>query len=531
MKRLLQRYTIFIFACLSPFKGDTQIIELDQSFSSNGHITVTYVEGLSSQTDDMTTLSDGRILVVGGTATPGQSRSAIAWSLLPDGDDDPEFNEGSPQLLPVPGMITFVEEAIRLPNDHTLLLLGQDANPENQMALQVIQDDGSADTSFGVNGIAKPDLPLVYSAVRDMLLLPDGSILVAGYGEATANEPHQFMVIKFYASGDIDTSFGTNGIVLLPVGDDQARLLAAVIQPDGKLVLAGHGIFNGKQKLVVARLLDNGMPDQEFAGHGIYVFEETAFTSQGYCVDVQPDGKIVVAGHLGISSSDADWLALRLMQNGTLDPTFGNNGFCRFIPGNLGDQPRSMLLQPDGKIMMGGYTHSNGPKGAASALVRLTADGEPDQSFGVNGLFEINITSFGNAISSLEWAPDGKLLACGYIVVGNYTKGLVIRFNTDVVLHATAQPSYLDDIRIYPNPATNQVTIDVESTQQAKLSILMLDVTGKTVQTMTHKTNIEARGYSETFDLKDNLIPGQYYIQLTSGNKSCLKPLAVVRND
>lgn len=508
---------------------NAQAFELDDSFSTNGHLETEYEEGYSCQANDVVVFPDGKILVAGSTKLSDMSSAGCLWKLLPDSRNDQDFNHGSPLLLPIPDMITYADEAIRLPNNNILVLTGQNANLEDRMALQIIHPDGTREPTFGTNGIAKPDLSLVYLAVRSMALLPEGGIMVSGYGEAAAGEPHQFMLIKFTSDGAIDEDFGTHGYMLQTVGEADARSEHMAIQSDGKIVLTGHGVFNGEEKLVVARFLPNGIPDPEFADHGLFVLNETTSESRGYRVSLQPDGKIVAAGYIRIGMDDLDWLAIRLLQNGTLDPDFGNEGLSRIIPSPYSDQARAMVLQPDGKILLGGYAHSNGPNGIASTLVRLTAGGHPDPDFGINGILELQFNFIGNLINSLTLQPDGKIVASGIAIIGSFTKALILRFNTDMVLSAATTPAFLATSRMYPNPAVDHITVELKSPESTNLSIDVMDNLGRSVQTLECQAPLNTDFYSESFQLSGNLSTGRYYVRLASENKAVLLPLEIIQ--
>ena len=144
---------------------------------------------------------------------------------------------------------------------------------------------------------------------------------------------------------------------------------------------------------------------------------------------VQPDGKILVA------TSSSGWSIYRYNTNGVLDTTFGTNGVVSVAP-QRGTSNIRMLLQPDGKILLGGlYGPIFGGYYVDSFIIyRFNANGSTDTSFGTNGIVKDNvyispITSAGtNSILSgtMLLQPDGKILA-----VGTYTGASVMRFNAN----------------------------------------------------------------------------------------------------
>ena len=142
---------------------------------------------------------------------------------------------------------------------------------------------------------------------------------------------------------------------------------------------------------------------------------------------VQPDGDIVVAGTAAPARSGYVFLLLRFLPDGRLDPAFGTGGrvwtdlvtlatpLRGAVTGDvaLGSSTASaVVVQPDGKIIVGGSTQSGGS--TAFAVLRYLPDGRPDPSFGSDGLALTDFDAATNdAVTSLALLPDGRILAAG----------------------------------------------------------------------------------------------------------------------
>jgi uncharacterized delta-60 repeat protein len=134
-------------------------------------------------------------------------------------------------------------------------------------------------------------------------------------------------------AGTLDPQFGTRGAVLsslVPGGDAVDLAEDVVIQPDGKIVLAGiANLFDGQGfDFALVRLERHGALDPGFGGGGTL---RTDFTgSDGFDVAqgvaLQTDGKIVVAGEAGSFSTGGGIGLARYLANGTLDSAFGQGG-------------------------------------------------------------------------------------------------------------------------------------------------------------------------------------------------------------
>jgi uncharacterized delta-60 repeat protein len=191
------------------------------------------------------------------------------------------------------------------------------------------------------------------------------------------------------SGGVIDPTFGSGGFVATQVGAFSEAFAVATSPSDGKIIAAGFGDtkLSGRgsdDAFAVVRYQLNGTLDSSFGSSGEEVSNLTGGSDQARSVAVQSDGKIVAAGFANGSIA-----VVRYNVNGSLDSSFGGRGtgivFTNISRGSY-DQGYSMVLQPDGKIVVAGTTI---PKNATNtldlALVRYNADGTLDSSFGSGG--------------------------------------------------------------------------------------------------------------------------------------------------
>ena len=207
--------------------------------------------------------------------------------------------------------------------------------------------------------------------------------------------------------GSLDTTFGTGGKVLTDLGVGGGVASDAVLQPNGDIVVGGS--------FGVARYLPSGQPDRTFGSGGLAQtgFNDVEGGPTG--VAVQPDGKIVWAGSTTtqIPGGDiTDFAIARFNANGTLDAGFGNGGqvttefFAPPLAGAL-EQADAVLVQPDGKILVGGTAIQGQFRRGHdfAAMVRLNAGGTPDTTFGNGG--QVLTTGPGNITAlGLDAAGD-----------------------------------------------------------------------------------------------------------------------------
>lgn len=223
-------------------------------------------------------------------------------------------------------------------------------------------------------------------------------------------------------NAQLDPTFGTNGISTI-VETNSRTSLGLFPLPDGKLIVVASRSqgTSGNQPFDFIRLNEDGSTDTTY-GNGGVVQLPIPFISTGGIVGIsgaamQPDGKIVLVG-----SDNNDGLVLRFNPNGTLDTTFANGGVHRPNINNEGtDGIRSVLIQPSGKIVVGGSTFMTGDP---AFFIRYNADGTLDSAFGNNGY----------SVPGVRWTPTDLLMQSTgkYVaIVGFDNGGYLKRFNAD----------------------------------------------------------------------------------------------------
>ena len=223
-------------------------------------------------------------------------------------------------------------------------------------------------------------------------------------------------------AGTLDPTFGKNGIVLT----NQGFPAAAVLQSNGDIVVA---VGSGSPGSGLARFLPNGARDTTFGNGGFAPLPNLGIPSVHPGLAVQSDGKLVWAGEATASNGTGSTFAVvRFNANGTLDQGFGAGGLATttFPVFNASVQgAQTVLIQPDGKILVGGENITGNPSGTSrapetfGALARFNADGSIDTSFGTGGQVQVGNSDFtalgldasGDIFtlpSHLEFSPAGQ---------------------------------------------------------------------------------------------------------------------------
>ena len=193
------------------------------------------------------------------------------------------------------------------------------------IALASNAQPGSLDPTFGNNG--KVLVPSLGAGLDDQsvtaVMLPDDKILVAG---RSSNGVHfNSVLLRFNADGTPDLTFGTDGLVEHDLGGGSEFIRSAALDGQGRLVVGGQ-LFSDPSEtnsdMFVARFLSDGSLDPSFGGTGLIVrdLHTTPDAEEAHEVLVQPDGKIVLCGFTGPSLEFTEIVVERYLENGGLDP-------------------------------------------------------------------------------------------------------------------------------------------------------------------------------------------------------------------
>jgi uncharacterized delta-60 repeat protein len=262
---------------------------------------------------------------------------------------------------------------------------------------------GDLDVSFGTAGKTSTPFPDFGLAVATAIQ-PDGKIVVVG---------GKFDIARYTVDGALDPTFGIGGKVSYSLGFSAQDALSVAVQPNGKIVIAGDANFDLPDGgLVVMRLNPNGSLDPTFGGDGIASVKIGDNPSgSGIGVAVQSDGKVVAAGTRYITNSNSQFFAARFSADGTLDNGFGTGGVA-FASDGLADRANALILQPDGKVLVGGATTID-QHDTDFMMGRFNPNGTLDASFGVAGVAVSRIGTAYDNLTALALQPDGKIVAAG----------------------------------------------------------------------------------------------------------------------
>jgi uncharacterized delta-60 repeat protein len=270
---------------------------------------------------------------------------------------------------------------------------------------------GSLDASFGVGGVRLVNFGGGAEEARAIALQPDGKSLVGGISHVTSGR--RFALMRLDLNGALDPTFGSGGTVITTfAGSIEDFMAGLAVQPDGKIVAAGGSTQpQSSSTVALARYNADGSLDSTFGSNGTVRTNVGIFGSHAESVALQTDGKIVVGGESEQAGNLLPFTLLRYNSDGSLDPSFGSGGISRTLVGGYSGIIKSIVIQPDGKIVAAGYVIVAGT--FDFAFTRFNTDGSVDTSFGINGSTIISISTGDDACDSVRLQSDGKIVGVG----------------------------------------------------------------------------------------------------------------------
>lgn len=504
---------VFVLSTMAVIVSAQTAGALDPSFGNNGKLLVN-VNNLDVF-HDVAIQEDQKIVTVGMSFDAAYVSTAHAHRYLADGTPDPTFGTN--------GVFTFslnFEANIYgcyIKPDGKILLAGETTDYQDYRLLLIqLNPDGTIDHLFGDNGIVVEHVSIYEDHGWGLAVQEDGAILVCGTGTVDyageyRNAP---MIVKFSADGELDTSFGTNGVATIPVNSIENTLRSITVQPDGKILAAGH-FANDLFFFItlVVRFMPDGTLDPTFADNGMFKHPFGQADSQAFDIVVTEDDKILVTGVSVAPTYDYSMMLFKLDAQGVLEPDFGTDGVV--ITDNTGtyDVGYGLRIQADDKIVVAGTTGNAPPEDNSMAVWRFNSNGAIDASFGTNGMTAINMGNAADEAMGIALQEDEKIVIAGKSRNDANFDFAIVRLLGD---HSTA----VTDINattasFYPNPVISgsQVSIEYELKSAGSVVAEIIDALGIPVASVS-LGNLNAGTQKSIFTLPDNISQGVYLIRL-----------------
>lgn len=520
---------------------------LDTTFGTGGYSSTPLAWALSSVYPDMLLQPDGAIVSLSQTPS-----SNLSWTLTrktANGAADASFGVGGGVTTTFSSTTQVAPTSLARQSDGKILAAGHISGGVtiwDDLTVVRYNTNGSLDSSFGTGGIVRIERT-THTIINEVTVLGDGSILIAGA------EGNDSFLAKLSTSGALVSSFGTNGVVITHIpGSSFSSYQAVTIQTDGKILAAGRSSLSSGNGGVfsVARYTATGALDTSYDFDGMQQIDtNTNAISYGVLQSavLQADGKLVLAGYDSVTSGNNDnWAIVRLNTNGSPDPTFSGDGLVTLDFNGLPDYANDVVIQPDGKLLVMGAAFVSG-NGYDLGVARFNTDGTLDPTFDDDG--KLILPNWAGTIWEEIWA--GQLNATGQLVflAGYNTDMRVGRLNLSQnqvapdTLTVTDAESLI--VSIIPTsvaenagPAAVQGTVTRSNTDDLSADLVVSLLSSDTTElTVPATVTIPAGQASATFSINavdDSVIDGTQTVTISAsaaGYSSIGDTLSVTDND
>ena len=395
--------------------------------------------------------ADGRLLVAGDFTLFNNWPSRNVVRLRPDGRVDSTFVARGVSGGSILAVATDAQGRVLIAGTFTAV----DGQPRSRVARLLA--DGSLDPAFAPDIRPAGGLP---ATVRAVVVQPDGNVVLGGsFVTNGANGSTVGHLVRLLPNGLPDPGF-------VPAMPYSGQVGALLLLPTGELLVAGNTYSSAVGLELVRRLRPNGSLDPAFN----IVPANQVLAGMGLAIAATPTGFVLVGAYYSVGNVARASVA-RFLADGTLDAAFTSP-----LPNGLSAaaQVGAVVVEPNGQVTIGGDL---GPTGTASHLRRLLPSGTFDPSY-----FGASVPEPDATVNALLLQPDGKLLVGGnFTSLAGYLRFGLARLLAPTAL-ATAAARPAPDVAIFPNPAHARLYLRFGAAHPAR-RVQLLDALGRAVRT------------------------------------------------
>jgi uncharacterized delta-60 repeat protein len=322
---------------------------LDKNFGNEGKVSTSIMPG-NAICNSVALQSDGK-LVVSGYNGIFPNYDIVLARYDSNGILDNTFGNGGLVITSI-GNAPIISNGLVIQNDGKILLTGNFDNGSNADVLVLrYNSNGNLDSTFDSDGIVITSIGPANEIGRAIAIQGDGKIIVTGYSYTPKSFAYEFFVLRYNINGSLDISFDNDGILTTDIIKENDYGEDIIIQADDKIIIAGYS-FTGF--LCLARYQSNGKYDDSFGNNGKVSIPFSSAYQNSYSAILQSDGKILVCGYSKLNGPNSDFAIARFTNLGKLDSSFGLDGIVTTPIGKGEDIATSIDIQKDGKIIVAG---------------------------------------------------------------------------------------------------------------------------------------------------------------------------------
>lgn len=306
-------------------------------------------------------------------------------------------------------------------------------NVDNPAFIARYEEDGSPDLSFGDSGVMVDSAGFNFNGYKT-IVLSGGKIIAAGTIRANLSSIY---VRRFLTDGTPDSTFGTNSFTTVDYNGVVNTALNMALQSAGKIIVCGE-IYSSTEgfNFYTVRFLANGSVDSTFGTNGkVEVNFGSNWDDRAYSIAVLDDDRFILAGTTYVTNQGNDIGLALFDSNGQPVNSFGTNGLAQIDLGRS-ENVSDILVYDNNSFLVAGSSAS-GPSDHNSYVAKITLSGTLDSTFGNTGLFLSKPNNKSATIFKLSVQADGKIIGAGRTLTSLNNDAVLIRLNTDGILDSS----------------------------------------------------------------------------------------------
>lgn len=546
MKKINLIFSLVVFAFLY---SNAQTI--DSTFGSNGYIPYGATgnsENNKGTGNKIAIQTDGKIVVAVDKSDPNDDTDLWFYTYRYNQDGTPDESFGDNGVSKIFAGSQSINKDVKIQSDGKIVIVGETEYCTGgicgapQFIMMRIKTNGEIDSTFGTYGKILSDDVFgtsgLFAKPERLVLTPNNKFMIAGRG--IAGKP---FIGRVNNDGSMDGTFGTNGIF-----SDTAYATLVDLTIDelgnsyGLMIKYNQWDTINASDSYIIKLNANGILDNSF-GIGGRKLVNTAAYEKPTSISIRSDHKIVVVGHSqpvyltgfndGYGETNVGYIMI-LNSDGSASSILPQ-GFSTFkIPDDTTTFIHNILLTAGDKMLISGRTITKiaGNFHEKAFIAYLDANGNLETTFNNTGFmkFDLGLHSTIGSLAcflDLKLLPNQKLLACGYRnpISFNTSKSLVLlQLKNTAIVDPTEifeKPVLSNDYNIYPNPASNFVSIVSCGNETSDLKITLFNIQGQLILNQTF--SIEKSMILNV----ENISKGMYLLKIESNYKSVTKKLII----
>ncbi len=459
---------------------------------------------------------DGKLLYF--TATEG---SFYSGRLFANGENDDAYNGARTSKQKLNHLYRCCTQFVTTDKWDRILIAGTAAADSAGVVMSTL-------VRYTRNGDPDPDFTPVIQQfrVRDtselggVFLLNDEKIMTVG--SSCKEGVWQLFLSRLQYNGESDTTFSASGVFIDNSIPGSSRVGGAIKQTDGKIIVVAGNENGAERSVVVCRYYPDGTKDTAFGIGGSTLIVPG---SKGYLlpkkVQLQSDGKIIIAGICTGENGGNNIFLLRLTQWGVADTSFSGKPMVLSKPCHE-SRVDDLLLLADDKIILSGAGNAVGEQRfGRELLLRFAANGTADATYGYGNNIGVGNLLVNKAFTTAAYnialaANEGKIYRFSEMISGYETILSLTTFLLDTSLGVIDVPNRKVQSNIYPVPVHNRISFSFDLIDDQTVSTRLLDLSGKVVSVISENVAMTEGENTVTIPFPATARPGRYFAEITT---------------